>query len=207
MTNGSQGDCAKITKRTRGYLPHWERQAGTYFVTFRLADSLPSNVLNEILQHRKMLAEAENARRKLLPVEVVAQKRLYRRRIEAYLDVGSGECLFKRPELADIVANALRFWDGKRCRLEAWCVMPNHVHVLFQLFPSESLEKLMGSWKSFTTSRINTALNRHGTLWQDESYDHLIRDDREFVRAVEYIRNNPIKAGLVGWRWVCVRGE
>jgi REP element-mobilizing transposase RayT len=83
--------------------------------------------------------------------------------------------------------------------------MPNHVHVLFQLFQGESLAKLVGSWKSFTTRRINATLNRHGSLWQDESYDHLIRDENEFVRAANYIRDNPVKAGLIGWRWVYMR--
>ncbi len=196
-----------ITKRTRGYLPHWERNDGTYFVTFRLGDSLPTVVLAELWRRKRMLTAAKNSGRKLLPVESGTEKRLSSMKIEAYLDSGVGECYFKRPELAAVVANALKFWDGKRYQLEAWCVMPNHVHVLFWLFAGESLARLLGSWKKFTSRHINAMVNRRGTLWQDESYDHLIRNEEEFARAVQYILDNPRKAGLSVWPWVYVRSK
>ena len=196
-----------IRKRTRGYLPHWERNDGTYFVTFRLGDSLPKTALEELVRQRRMLTAARNSGRKLLPVESVTKKRLSSSRIEAYLDSGAGECWFKRPELAAVVANSLKFWDHKRYQLEAWCVMPNHVHVLFWLFNGESLASILGSWKKFTSRRINAMVNRRGRLWQDESYDHLIRDEQEFARAVQYILDNPRKAGLSAWPWVYLRSK
>jgi len=74
----------------------------------------------------------------------------------------------------------LQFWDGKRYRLEVWCVMPNNVHVRFWLFAGESLASILGSWKKFPSRRVNAMVNRRGMLWQDESYDHLIRDAQEF---------------------------
>lgn len=167
-----------ITKRSRGYLPHWERNNGTYFVTFRLADSLPQAVLEELLRHKRMLATAKASGRKLLPVESVLEQRLSSRKMEAYLDSGMGECWFKRPELAAVVASSLTYWDGQRYRLEAWCVMPNHVHVLFWLFDRESLADLMGSWKKYSSRRINAMVSRRGMLWQNEYYDHPIRDEQ-----------------------------
>jgi hypothetical protein len=63
----------------------------------------------------------------------------------------------------------------------------------------------MESWKKYTSRRINAMVSRRGMLWQNEYYDHLIRDEQEFARAVQYISDNPRKAGLSGWRWVYLR--
>jgi type I restriction enzyme R subunit/putative DNA methylase len=199
------GKGGEIRIRSRGYLPHWEREGGVYFITFRLGDSLPQHVLEQIREHRRMLEEAKKCGRDLLAVESVLQQKLSQRKIEEYLDAGSGECLFKRPELAKIVADALRFWDGERCRMSAWCVMPNHVHVLTELIADTQLGELISGWKSCTTREVNRLLNRKGNMWQREYYDHLIRDEDELARAVDYIRNNPIRAGLKNWPWVYVR--
>jgi menaquinone-specific isochorismate synthase len=95
-----------LTKRTRGYLPHWEAEGGTYSVTFHLGDSLPANVL-----------------------------------------------------------------------------------------------------ASVSTRLINKVRGRRGSLWQCETYDHLIRDEAEFTHAVEYILDNARHAGLRGWPWVYVKGR
>jgi REP element-mobilizing transposase RayT len=83
--------------------------------------------------------------------------------------------------------------------------MPNHVHVLSTLGEGESLAKIVGGWKSVSAHRIVALLGRRGPIWQAESYDHLVRDEREFDRAVDYIRNNPIRAGLRDWPWVYVK--
>jgi len=85
--------------------------------------------------------------------------------------------------------------------------MPNHVHVRFWRFDGERLASIRGSWKKFTSRRINARMNRRGTLWQDESYDHLISNEPEFARAVQYIWDNPRKAGLADWPWVYVRSK
>jgi len=198
---------AVITQRTRGYLPHWERNEGTYFVTFRLGDSLPKAIWEELWRQKRMLTEARNTGRKRLAIESVTKKRLSSRRIEAYLDSGAGEGWFKRPELAATVADSWKFWDGKRYPWEAWCVMPNHGHVRFWRFDGERLASILGSWKKFTSRRINAMMNRRGMLWQDESYDHRIRNEQEFARAVQYILDNPRKAGLADWPWVYVRSK
>jgi putative DNA methylase len=83
--------------------------------------------------------------------------------------------------------------------------MPNHVHVLLTSIEKYSLSKIIHSWKSFTAHQANKALNRTGEFWQTEYYDRYIRNDKHLSAAVEYIINNPVKAGLIGkaenWKW------
>jgi REP element-mobilizing transposase RayT len=162
-------------------------------------------VRERLKYQREQLSAVKQSGRQLLPFESVLDFRLSRKRIEELLDAGSGSCLFKRPDLAKIVADALRFWDGKRCDMYAWCVMPNHVHAVFRTIPPVTLTTLFSSWKSFTVHRINLKLDRFGRIWQPEYYDHLIRNELERQRAIRYVQENPIKAGLVNWPWVFVK--
>ena len=83
--------------------------------------------------------------------------------------------------------------------------MPNHVHVLVTVFAPESLAEIVAAWKSGSVHRINSLLSRRGPTWQPESYDHPVRDEEEFYHAVQYIRDNPVKAGLKDWPWVYVK--
>lgn len=80
--------------------------------------------------------------------------------------------------------------------------MPNHVHVVLQPRPEQSLESFRHSWKSFTSKKIARLVGHTGTLWQAEYYDHLLRDEDDFIRAIEYVLNKPQAAGLANWRWV-----
>ena len=101
-----------------------------------------------------------------------------------------------------MVASAIRHFDGDRYRLFAWCVMPNHVHAVLQPLGTWNLAQILHSWKSFTAQRANALLNRSGAFWQREYYDRMLRDGKEFLRAVEYVGRNPEKAGLNDWPWV-----
>ena len=101
-----------------------------------------------------------------------------------------------------IVIENLEHFDGSKYRLFTYCVMPNHVHVVFMPLINASLERILHSWKSFTSNRINDMLGLQGRLWQPERYDRLIRDENEFWRIVGYVVENPIKAGLENWEWV-----
>jgi putative transposase len=178
--------------RSRGRLPHWESEHGIYFVTFRLADSLPQAVLRDLLLNEKTKAPSQRQPSK---------------KVEEYLDQASGACCLRQPVVADLVASALRHFDGTRYHLLAWCIMPNHVHVVFQAFEGYTLEVILHSWKSFTASGINHYLSRKGTLWQREYYDHLIRDGNQLLRAISYTAENPAKCGLTNWPYVYVSAE
>ena len=99
------------------------------------------------------------------------------------------------------VLDALRYWDGQKWTVYAAVVMPDHVHVLAQPLPQGEgktfdLGEILHSVKSFSAHRINRMRERHGSVWQDERYDRIVRDDKEFQEKWEYIRNNPVKNGL-----------
>ena len=110
-----------------GYLPHFDSPETIQFVTFRLADSLPASATESIRLRDHIL-----------------------QRLDRELDVGLGACWLKRPDIASLVEKALLHFDGERYRLLAWCLMPNHVHVVIEMIDGHSLSEVVGSWKSFT---------------------------------------------------------
>jgi len=204
--NRFQPRFGEVTIRNRGRLPHWEAEGGTYFVTFRLGDSLPQSALESIRFERKdILLTTERQGRPPSATELKRLEELFSERVEAYLDSGAGACHLAKPEIADMVAGALQFFDGQRYRQFAWSVMPNHVHAVFRPLPNWSLEKIMHSWKSFTGKEANKLLKRVGDFWEEEYSDHLIRNEEEFYRYIKYVVSNPKRAGLEGWKWVWVR--
>ena len=98
--------------------------------------------------------------------------------------------------MSQIVADSLRHFDGDRYVMRSFVVMPNHAHMLAQ-FPTEGgMKAQCESWKRFTATKINRELQRQGYFWQGESFDHLVRSEEQYFHLVEYIANNPRKAGL-----------
>jgi hypothetical protein len=177
VSGASRPRFGDVTIHDRGHIPHWEKDSAIYFITFRLADSLPKSVLQQIESERKSIVQtAKQHGRSLTPDEVKKIRRLSTKLIEQYLDHGAGSCPLRTPSIAEIVAKALRHFDGKRYRLFAWCVMPNHVHVVARLFPGQTLTSVVHSWKSFSAKEANKLLHCSGSFWQREYYDHLIRD-------------------------------
>ena len=152
-------------------------------VTFRLADSLP----------RRMLDRWELELAHLEEKEMETERR---RRIEAYLDKGTGAAWLKRAELAHLVEQALLFFDGDRYRLSAWVVMPNHVHALIRPEIGNTLSEILHSWKSYSSNQANRLLGRKGEFWQEDYFDRYIRNAEHYERAIDYIELNPVKAGL-----------
>ena len=127
---------------------------------------------------------------------MIKDEREKRIQIESYLDAGHGECHLKRPEVAGLVQENLLHFDGDRYHLFAWAVMPNHVHALIETLETP-LSEILHGWKSFTSKAANRFLQREGEFWQAEYFDRYIRDEEHFGKAVRYIENNPVKAGLV----------
>jgi REP element-mobilizing transposase RayT len=195
-----------ITVRSRGRLPHWENTPATYFVTFRLADSLPKKVLAEFeFERNDILATARAMGRDLALTERSRLAELFTDKIEAYLDAGSGTRCLTDPAIARMTQETLLHFDRLRYRLFAWCVMPNHVHAVFQPLAAHALSAVVHAWKSYSAKRANRILGRSGAFWQREYYDHLVRNENEFRRIVRYVLDNPKKAKLADWPWVGVR--
>ena len=199
---------------SRGYLPHVKREGARYFVTFRLADSLPKEVFLNIKAKRaerlaRFYKEQESAEKLGTvppPLEDLEKiERDYFRQLENYLDRSHGECFLRNPAMAELMAGALRFFDGKRYQLRAWVVMPNHVHVVVWPMPKHTLSEIVQSWKGYTGREANKLLKRSGPFWQPEPFDHWIRNDVEHARCCSYVLNNPVKARLCAspedWKW------
>src|SRR5205814_3234901 len=127
----------QLIKKQGARLPHWTKSSSVYAVTFRLADSMPKKVLQSWREERDAItAVAKSQDRPLTSAEDQRLHELFSERVEKFLDAGRGECWLRRPEIAAVVAGALKHFDAERYRLLAWCIMPNHVHVVVQPFPS-----------------------------------------------------------------------
>ncbi len=188
--------------RQGAHLPHWTTYGSIYAVNFRLADSLPAHVLNGWRSERDAIVQiAKSQRRKLSDSEYDRLATLFSERVESFLDAGHGACHLMNVAVANVVADALKHFEGERYRILAWCIMPNHVHAVVQPMDGFELQAIMHSWKSFSAHRANEILLRTGEFWMAESYDHLIRDEAELRHAVQYCFNNPEHSGLRDWKW------
>ncbi|HUV67519.1 MAG TPA: DHHA1 domain-containing protein, partial [Sedimentisphaerales bacterium] len=192
-----------ITKRHGAKLPHWTQPGATYAVTFRLADSLPATVVESWKREREEIEQRAKAQnRSLTWHERMELQQLYSTRIDSILNNGQGACYLKDERIARIVQDALQHFHGNHYELIGWAIMPNHVHVVVRPLGRHELPEILHSWKSFTAKQANKALERSGLFWQEEYYDHLIRDEEDFRHAIEYVISNPERAGLYDWPWV-----
>ncbi|MFH0990737.1 MAG: transposase [bacterium] len=237
----------------RRHLPHYQPEGATYFVTFRLAGSLPKSVIEEL---RRV---PENCALEATSITNIEERKIrlrkiqdgYFKRFDSLLnEENSGPQWLRQPEITSIVKEAIHFRDGKEYDLYAYCIMPNHVHMVFSLqrdfvgrfvestimkmgpaidlsYPKGSADHkvksgdvqrtgrdsvtsygvtgIIGSLKKFTALRANKILGRSGAFWQDESYDHVVRDNDELEKTIWYVINNPVVACLVDcweqWPW------
>lgn len=195
----------------RRHLPHLQEPGAEYFVTFRLAGSLPKNVILQLKESRDILKKDfyENVDYRLRNRRFDA---LFFKKYESLLDKQStGPHWLKKKSIAAIVMEALHYRDRKEYDLYAYCIMSNHVHIVFkdlspnQLNPITENEnerafpvtKIMHSLKSYTALMANRELNRTGAFWHEESYDRMIRNDIELENTIRYTLNNPVKISLV----------
>ncbi len=170
-------------------LPHWRQDGVTYFITWRTADSMPKDRVDAWMAERADWIKAHPE-----PWDAKSEAEYYERfsnRWEAWLDECHGECPLAQPELQRIVEATLRHDDGSKYQMRSFVVMPNHVHVLVTPLNGHTLSELLQAWKSVSSHRINKALGRHGEFWQKESFDHIVRNERQLERFSEYIRRNP----------------
>lgn len=185
-------------------LPHWRQPGATYFLTFRLHDSLPKSVLEHIQQQqdiwRSRIAHELNIHGGSLPPATTEdyeafQIRTYRH-IETIMDEGQGQAVLKDPGHREIITDALLHFHRERYSLHCFAVMPNHVHVVVQPLADWQPEALLHSWKSFTANQLNSRLGTTGPLWQQDTWNRIIRDQEHWFRVMRYVIHNPDKAGL-----------
>lgn len=183
------------TARSRANLPHWNQEGTTYWVTFRLADSLPQEKIKPwkderdiwIRHHPEPWSDADWR-------EYNDQ---FGDRIDDWLDAAEGECHLRRPEVRAPVAGCLNRFDGDRYKLGPWVIMPNHVHLLICPTAGRTLPKIMQGIKGVSAKECNSLLGRTGKpFWQQESFDHIVRSQAQYDHLAQYIARNPLKARL-----------
>jgi urease accessory protein len=177
---------------TRGYLPHWDFADSVQAISFRLADSLPNQLVRD--WKRELLATINS------PDHQIAQNAQaeLQKRISRYEDACHGSCLLGKVDHAKVMQDALIKGHGIHYKLIDWCIMPNHVHVLIRLTGDLPLGTIVKQWKGPTAVEINRLEGLSGSLWMAEYYDRLIRDLDHLQNAQAYIRNNPVTAKLCG---------
>ena len=185
-------------------LPHWRQPGATYFLTFRLQDSLPQSVINELEVEReiwrcRIAAElARNDGKLCAQTDEDYEAFLVRRcrRIESVMDEGHGDCLLKQSLHREVVEKALLHFHDKRCDMHSFVVMPNHVHVAVRPLGEWHPEQLLHSWKRFTAREINAQRGQTGQLWQEDTWNRVVRNEEHWLRVMRYIVRNPVKAKL-----------
>ncbi len=197
----------------RRHLPHIQPPGATLFVTFRLAGSIPVEILCQLNEEQerieKRLAQiGDPAERAHLADR--EQRRLFGKWDKALDSAQAGPFWLRDERIAALVADSMHYLDHRRYTLEVFCIMPNHVHCVFTPLSKSggtwySMSSIMHSLKRHTALHANRILGRRGDFWQHENYDHVVRDEKEFNRIVAYVLNNPVSAGLVStqeeWKW------
>ena len=187
--------------RSRGYLPHCNEIGCIQHINFRLVDSVPAYIIAEWRTELQIIPglAAYDPRN----IE-------FHWRINKYEDTGKGNCWLRLPQIAELVQNALLFFDGERYKLLEWCIMPNHVHVLALPVNGHLLAGIVHSWKSYTGHVAKKLLNlNESSFWMPEYHDRFIRNEEHLETVRNYVHQNPVFAGLVqnaeDWLWSSAR--
>ncbi len=182
----------------QGNLPHWQQNDVWYFITFRLADSIPKERVEQLKVERDEWLKKHNKgeKKEFSKEDKREYYKLFSKRVEEWLNAGKGSCVLKEERVAKIVADSLLHFNNQRYVLDEWVIMPNHVHVLVKPLGEYKLPDILHSWKSFSANKINEVLGNKGQLWMHESYDHIVRNEKALNAIRNYIRNNPAKAGI-----------
>jgi putative transposase len=193
----------------RRHLPHWDVPGATYFATACLEGSIPAQGLLDIRNYEASLARRPRPKDMSESNWALRRWKLMFGRAEQWLDENPAAKHLADAELAAEVANSLLYFAGTRYDVLAFVVMPSHFHWVFR--PLESWvkelgpnaeehaprERIMHSIKLHTARECNRRLRAEGTFWQQESYDHWVRDVDELERIINYVEYNPVKAKLI----------
>lgn len=194
------------------HLPHWQPNGAEYFITFRLVGTLPKNTITKLKNLRRRLSGKIKDERsdKLSDLQIKKHRKIFKKYEQLLDGAETGPVWLSKPAIASIIEESLHYRDQKKYHLYAYCIMPNHVHLVFKLLvlikkqTEENIKKIdypvtkiLQSLKWYTALKSNEKLKRQGTFWQSESYDHVIRNSDELERIIRYTLHNPVKAGLV----------
>jgi REP element-mobilizing transposase RayT len=185
--------------KTRRNLPHWEQAGCTYFITYRLADALPAAKCREwrwqlglwIEHHPRPWSEAD----------WMEYHNRFEGPLQQWLDAGHGSCALKNPALREIVVESFHHHDGVRYHMRDYVIMPNHVHLLVTPYHGHLMREIVNQWKRFTAHQILKRIRATPPFWLEESYDHIVRSERQLRFYQRYIRENPEKASLPSSMW------
>lgn len=175
-------------------MPHWHQSGVAYFITFRLADSLPESVLSEWRDERAIWLRWHPE--PWLAAEQREYDERFTRRIQEWLDSDMGVCHLRRPDVRIQVADCLQHFDGTRYDVDAFVLMPNHVHAIIIPRDGYDLSAVLQGIKGVSANRCNKLLVSAGAFWMDESYDHIVRDAKALNAFRDYIAANPKNARL-----------
>lgn len=181
------------TTKYHNNLTHWEQDNATYFITFRLADSIPTEAIRKLSIKREFWLLA-NPPPWSLETEMEFHQ-LFSQKLDEWMDRGHGECLLRRAELRAALTDSLLQGHGEAYEMRSFIIMPNHVHILTSL-KNISLPDALKRWKGSSATVINRMAGRTGTLWQKDYFDRLIRGPEHLFNAARYIQRNPVKAKL-----------
>ncbi len=203
----------KIEYKNR--LPHIAPIGACFFVTFRLGDSLSQEVIKKISgKMKEAIAILDKEKPEGYKKEILRQKKKFFKKYDHQLDEKPyGACYLNQDKVAKVVSDKIKSMDGEKYDLIAYCIMPNHVHLLLDFsiqivdkngFYMDSLpenytqlHQIMKAIKGGSAYEANKVLDRIGTFWYKDSYDHFVRNEKEYWNIINYIINNPVKAGLV----------
>ena len=213
----------------RRYLPHIQPINAYYSITCRLNKSLPRKVIENLKNEREKFIERLHKIDDPIERDKLSYSfdRIFYKKYDDALDsILTGPVWLKNVKIAEIVGEAIRYRDKVNYDLIAYTIMSNHIHIVFWLGEEHESAKgkeyentktkyivtdIMESFKKFTAHRSNTILKRSGRFWARESYDRVLRNQQEVKRAVLYVMNNPVKAGLVDnptdWKWSYCAGD
>ena len=169
----------------RRNLPHLYYNEGIYFVTYRLYNSIHPSELEKL--------------QKIINSQYDEKKKKVFKKYDTLLDKPYNNVKYLlKSKIAEICKNSILYFNKKDIDVICFCVMPNHIHLVFELLSKDKLVgDIMASIKKYSAREANKALNRTGTFWQAESFDRLVRDEKELYNIIKYVLLNPVNAGLV----------
>lgn len=176
-------------------LPHWQQSNNpTYFIPFRLRDSIPKEAANKLDSERRFWIHQNPE-----PWDestTLEYHKTFSSRIDKLMDAGCGECILGSEHIRNQLKETLLARNEADYILHSWIIMPNHLHVLATIPAQKHLGTITAAWKKFSALRINKITGNAGAIWQRDYFDRIIRNWDHFQKVARYIRLNPSKAGL-----------